>query len=126
MEKNHFDAFKWFKEKSLNLDLTTQEQLALVHIILILNANFWKPAQISINAIGKLMNADKRTAKKAVESLKSHGLISVDDDVYNIVRAEGKPKIYEIKKVRENDKYQSQFDTGEVLSDDSKELGFRP
>lgn len=51
------------------------EQLLIFQLIRFLNKSFWTPAQISVNKFAAEMKCDKRTVKKALDSVIQKGLV---------------------------------------------------
>lgn len=70
------DVFMWFSNVLDTQDLTSSEQLVLLHIIKILNRNFWQPIQVSEYKLAVAMGRkDRRTVHGALEKLTERNLI---------------------------------------------------
>ena len=68
-------VWKWIFKKIEQLNLTPSQQLALFHVTEMINKNFWKPTPISLSKLASSVGQDRRTVKKALDSIVSNGLI---------------------------------------------------
>lgn len=74
-KKSLINVWQWWDLKLLQYEVPAMEQLLVFHLIRLLNRTFWTPAQISINKFAAEMHCDKRTVKKALDSVISKGWV---------------------------------------------------
>lgn len=74
-KKSLINVWQWWDMKLLQFEIPSSEQLLIFHLIRLLNKTFWAPAQISINKFAAEMKCDKRTVKKALDSVIEKGLV---------------------------------------------------
>ena len=77
-------VWKWIFKKIEQLNLTPSQQLALFHVTEMINKNFWKPTPISLSKLASSVGQDRRTVKKALDSIVSNGLIKETKVGYEI------------------------------------------
>lgn len=74
------DVWTWFTNTLDSQNLTSSEQLTMLHLIKHINRNFWQPIKISTNALARSINKDARTVKTALSSLFKKNLIYSEND----------------------------------------------
>lgn len=75
MKINIVSVWTWFSNILDTQTLSSSEQLILVHLIKILNRNFWQPTKISVSALCRSSGKDSRTVKRSLSMLKNSELI---------------------------------------------------
>lgn len=83
-KKNLIEVMRWWDNQLNGADIPSNQQLAMFHIILRLNANFWEPVQLSINKMSAAMCVSKRTCKTALEGLVTAGYLAESEGYYNV------------------------------------------
>lgn len=83
LKVNIVSAWNWFTNIIDTNNLSSSEQLTLVHIMKFLNRNYWLPVNISLTALSKSIGKDYRTTSIAFSSLvKKNIVLQTDDGLY--------------------------------------------
>lgn len=72
---NIVSAFTWLSNCLDTQNLSSSEQLVLVHLVKFLNRNFWKSTAISQHMLAKAIGKDDRTVKNALNKLVEKNLV---------------------------------------------------
>lgn len=81
---NLYSVYKWWWDILDTSDIPSTEQLAMFHMIQLINRNFWADTKISLNKLSAAMMKDKRTVKKALENLVELGYLIEKEGEYNV------------------------------------------
>lgn len=73
---NIVSAFTWLSNIIDTQELSSSEQLVLLHLVKFLNRNFWRAVKISDYKLAKIMGKkDSRTVTTALKNLKKKGIV---------------------------------------------------
>lgn len=68
-------AWNWLMNIIDSQGLSSSEQLVMIHMLKLINRNFWKPVQVTMPALTRNTGKDHRTVKKAFSMLLAKKLI---------------------------------------------------
>lgn len=68
-------AWNWLMNIIDSQGLSSSEQLVMIHMLKLINRNFWKPVQVTMPALSRNTGKDHRTVKKAFSMLLAKKLI---------------------------------------------------